>query len=236
MRCSPAWPELGAVHAWLVPLYATFRRHADATDAAAMQAYMKGRFPFFGIKAPERRELVKEHIALHGAPDPAELPAIARAAFALPEREMHQVAVDLVMKHAKRLTPADLPWVEELITTKSWWDSVDALAIHVAGVVLKRYPKEVPAWNRRWITANDLWLNRTAILFQNRWKQDTDRELLFANIARHAAHPDFFIRKAIGWALRELGATDARAVQAFVKAHRLSPLSEREALRRIRGA
>jgi 3-methyladenine DNA glycosylase AlkD len=233
MRCSPAWPELGAVHAWLVPLYATFRRHADATDAAAMQAYMKGRFPFFGIKAPERRELVKEHIALHGAPDPAELPAIARAAFALPEREMHQVAVDLVMKHARKLGPEHLPLVEELITTKSWWDSVDALAIHVAGVILKRHPKEIPAWNRRWVTAKHMWLNRTAILFQNRWKADTDRALLFANIERHADHKDFFMRKAIGWALRELGASDPTAVKAFVAAHRLAPLSVREALRKL---
>lgn len=202
-------------------------------NAVAMQAYMKGIAPFFGIKATERRALLKEHIALHGPPPLDELQAICRAAFAFQEREMHHTAVDLVMRHAKRLTPDDLPWIEELIITKSWWDTVDALAVHVVGVILKRHPKEITKWNKRWITHKDLWLNRTAILFQNKWKEDTDRVLLFANIDRHAAHKDFFIRKAIGWALRELAATDAKAVKAFVESRKLSPLSAREALRKI---
>lgn len=202
-------------------------------NAVAMQAYMKGIAPFFGIKATERRALLKEHIALHGPPPLDELQAICRAAFAFQEREMHHTAVDLVTRHAKRLTPDDLPWIEELIITKSWWDTVDALAVHVVGVILKRHPKEITKWNKRWITHKDLWLNRTAILFQNKWKEDTDRVLLFANIDRHAAHKDFFIRKAIGWALRELAATDAKAVKAFVESRKLSPLSAREALRKI---
>jgi len=194
---------------------------------------MKGIAPFFGIKAVPRRELLAEHIAMHGAPALDELPAIARAAFACPEREMHHTALDILMKHARKLTPDHLPLVEELITTKSWWDTVDALAIHVVGMILKRHPKEIAKWNKRWITSKNLWLNRTAILFQNRWKEDTDHALLFANIDRHAAHPDFFMRKAIGWALRELGATDPAAVKRFVRSRKLSPLSEREALRKL---
>ncbi len=221
------------MHPWLTPLHATFDRHADASNADAMRAYMKDHFPFFGIKTPDRRELVKEHMALRGAPAVDELPAIARSAFALPQRELHQVAVDLLMKHAKKLGPEHLPLLEELITTKSWWDSVDALAVHVVGVILKKHPKEIAEWNKRWITNDDLWLNRTAILFQNRWKNDTDRDVLFANIDRHAKHPDFFIRKAIGWALRELAATDPQAVRAYVASRQLSPLSEREALRKL---
>lgn len=221
------------MHPWIAPLHATFKHHANAENAAAMSAYMKDRFPFFGIKAPQRRELVKEHSALYGAPALDELPAIARSAFALPQRELHQVAVDLLMKHAKRLGPADLPLVEELITTKSWWDSVDGLAIHVAGVILKKHPKEIAKWNKRWIGSSDMWLNRTAILFQARWKEDTDQALLFANIDRHVGHKDFFIRKAIGWSLRELGATDPEAVSAFVRSRKLSPLSEREAMKHL---
>ena len=222
------------MHPWLPPLRAAFKRDRDAEAAAAMQAYMKGIAPFFGIKAVPRRELLAEHIAAHGSPSLDELPTIVRDAFACPEREMHQTAVDLLMKHARKLTPEHLPLVEELITTKSWWDTVDALAIHVAGVILKRHPKEIARWNKRWVKSPDKWLNRTAILFQNRWKKDIDQALLFANIDRHAAHPDFFIRKAIGWALRELGATDPESVKRFVKARKLSPLSEREALRKLR--
>ena len=118
------------MHTWLIPLHSTFKHHGDPTDAAAMQAYMKDIAPFFGIKATPRRELVKAHVALHGAPPLTELPAIARSAFACKEREMHHVALDLLMKHARKLGPGDLPWIEELISTKSWWDTVDALAVH----------------------------------------------------------------------------------------------------------
>lgn len=221
------------MHSWLTPLYAVFKRHADADNAAAMQAYMKDIAPFFGIKATERRALLKEHIAVHGAPPADELHAIVRSAFGCREREMHHTAVDLLVKYTKKLSPDDLPLVEELITTKSWWDTVDALAIHVAGVILKRYPREITKWNKRWIGSRDMWLNRTAILFQNRWKGDTDKDLLFSNIDRHAARTEFFIRKAIGWALRELSATDPGAVKDFVRSRKLSSLSEREALRKI---
>lgn len=221
------------MHPWLAPLHATFKRNADAEQAVAMRAYMKDHFPFFGIMATERRELVKEHVGLHGAPAIDELPAIARSAFALPERELHQVAVDLLMKNAKKLGPEHLPLLEDVITTKSWWDSVDALAVHVVGVILRKHPKEIAKWNKRWISSEDLWLNRTAIIFQLQWRKDTDQGLLFANIERHASHKDFFIRKAIGWALRALAETDPVAVKAFVAAHALSPLSVREALRKL---
>lgn len=147
---------------------------------------------------------------------------------------MHYTAVDLLRKYAKKLGPKDLPLVEELITTKSWWDTVDMLAVHVAGAVLRAHPKEIPKWNKRWITSDNMWLNRTAILFQLAWKEETNKDLLFANIERHAAHKDFFIRKAIGWALRGLAETAPDAVKAFVRSHKLSPLSEREALRKVR--
>ncbi|MBP8824035.1 MAG: DNA alkylation repair protein [Flavobacteriales bacterium] len=221
------------MHPFLVPLNADFRRHANTANAAGMRAYMKDHFPFFGIKVPERRALMKAHLAVHGTPAIDELPAIARSAFAQPEREMHQVAIDLLVKQAKKLGPEQLPLLEELVTTQSWWDSVDPLAVHMAGTVLKSHPAAIEEWNARWVESEDLWLNRTSILFQNRWKKDTDQALLFANIDRHAGHKDFFIRKAIGWALRELGKTDPGAVLDFVRSRKLSPLSEREAVRNL---
>jgi len=225
--------HLCAMHSRLSPLHAAFKHHANPANAAAMRAYMKDRFPFFGIKAPERRALQQAHLALHGMPTIEELPGIARSAFAQPERELHYAAVDLLVKHAKKLRPDHLPLLEELITTQSWWDTVDALAVHVVSAVLKNHPPAVEEWNARWSESSNLWLNRTAILFQNRWKEDTDQTLLFANIDRHAAHTDFFIRKAIGWALREYGKTDPRAVMDFVRSRKLSALSEREALRNL---
>lgn len=223
------------MHPFLRPLAEQFASHADADEAAKMRAYLKGHFPFFGIKTPARRELMRAHLAEHGAPAVEELVAIARSAWAQPQREFHHVGVDLVQKAARKLGPEHLPWVEELVVTKSWWDTVDALAIHVAGPVLKRDARERKAWSKRWCNSTDLWLVRTSIIFQARYKQDTDTDLLFANITKHAAHPDFFIRKGIGWALRQHARTDPDAVRAFVGAHRdvLSPLSVREATKHL---
>lgn len=221
------------MHPYLVPLHVAFKQHANAANAKAMSAYMKGHFPFFGIKTPLRRELLKEHIAIHGKPLLEELPSITRSAFSLPEREMHQVALDLMMKAAKKMGPHDLPLVEDLITTKSWWDTVDALAVNVVGVILKRYPKEINTWNAHWMHSNDLWLNRTALLFQLKWKEEIDEKLMFANIDSLATHPDFFIRKAIGWVLREYSSTAPDSVRAFVSSRSLSPLSVREALSKL---
>ena len=221
------------LHPWLEPLREAFETRRCAENAAAMRAYIKDIAPFFGLKTPLRRALLKEHLSRFGKPALQELPAIARSALAQPEREWHYTAVDLLVRQAKQLGPEHLPLLEELITTKSWWDTVDALAANVVGVVLKRYSGEIPAWNTRWIESPDLWLDRTAILFQLKWKADTDSELLFANCARHAGHPDFFIRKAIGWALRAYADTDPEAVKAFVASRTLSPLSVREALRKL---
>lgn len=230
---APMLPDLRGMSSWSSLLHFSLSRHTDPTHANAMHAYMKGHFPFFGVNAPERRAIVKELMHHHGIPPLDELPATVRSLFAFPEREMHQVAVDLLIKYAKKLGPDDLLLVEEAITAKSWWDSVDPLAVHVVGVILKRYPAEIPAWNERWVASTDIWLNRTAIIFQLHWKKDTDQALLFANIDRHAAHTDLFIGKAIGWALCSLGGTDPDAVRSFVASRHLSPISTREALRKL---
>ncbi|MCB0811629.1 MAG: DNA alkylation repair protein, partial [Flavobacteriales bacterium] len=143
------------LHPWLEPLREAFEARRCAENAAAMQAYMKDIAPFFGLKTPLRRALLKEHLSRCGRPAVQELPAIVRSAFAQPEREWHYTAVDLLVRQAKQLGPEHLPLLEELITTKSWWDTVDALAANVVGVVLKRYPTEIPAWSTRWIESPD---------------------------------------------------------------------------------
>lgn len=221
------------MHAYLAPLAEPLGRAANPANAAAMQRYMKDISPFIGLKTPERRALLKAHIDTYGLPPIEDLPTICRSAFAQAEREWHYCAVDLLMRMAKKLGPEHLPLIEELITTKSRWDTVDMLASNVVGVILKRHPAEIAAWNKRWIESPDLWLNRTAILFQLKWKADTDADLLFANIRRHAAHKDFFIRKAIGWALRSYADTAPQAVTDFVERTPLAPLSVREALRKV---
>jgi 3-methyladenine DNA glycosylase AlkD len=222
-----------ALHAYWQPLAADLAGAADPLDALAMQRYMKDVAAFHGVRALARRALLRAHIERYGLPEADELSVICRSAFAQPEREWHYCAVDLLQRMAKKLGPDHLPLLEELITTKSWWDTVDLLASNVAGVILLRHPEAIAQWHKRWTTSTDLWLNRTAIIFQLKWKERTLVSLLFSTIQYHAAHPDFFMRKAIGWALRSYAYTDPEAVRRFVAEVELSALSRREALKKL---
>ncbi len=221
--------QTGPMHPYLIPLYQELRLQADPERARTMRAYMKDHFPFLGIGAPVRRSLLAAHVRAHGRPTVEEAGPIAEAAFALPEREMHYCAVDLLVRQARKLDIGHLPLVERLITKKSWWDTVDSLAINVAGMITVDRPAAAEILNDRWINSDNLWLVRSAILLQNRWCTHTNPRLLYMNIKKHAGHKDFFVRKAIGWALREYSKTDPGAVRAFVRMNRLSPLSLREA-------
>lgn len=124
--------------------------------------------------------------------------------------------------------------VRHLITTVPWWDTVDLLAAHVVGPLVAADPA-LAATMDAWIDDDDLWVARAALLHQLRFKADTDTERLFGYCLRRSGHPDFFIRKAIGWALREYAKTDPDAVRDFLvrEQRRLAPLSVREALRSI---
>lgn len=204
----------------------------DPAKAAAMAAYMRGQFPFLGIQSPAQRSLARE--ALAGLPRPAEadLRDVAEACWALPEREYQYFACGWLRRHARLCSAGFLQTCRELITTKSWWDTVDTLAAHTVGALVMRHPALVSTMDV-WVDDGDMWLVRTAILHQLTYKESTDAARLFRYCARQAGHRDFFVRKAIGWALREYSQTDPEAVRSFVESHRLAPLSRKEALRRL---
>jgi 3-methyladenine DNA glycosylase AlkD len=210
-----------------------FREKADAGRAVAMKAYLRDQFPFYGIMRGERDVAVRA--ALLGLPKPteAELVALARTCWAREQREWQYLALGQLRKHVRVLSADLLSVARELVSQKSWWDTVDELAVHVVGGLVARHPElatEMDAWS----TSGELWIVRTAILHQNRYREKTDAKRLFAYCAHNAANKDFFMRKAIGWALREYSATDPRAVEAFVKkTPTLSPLSVKEALRGV---
>jgi 3-methyladenine DNA glycosylase AlkD len=208
-------------------------RHADPVRAAAMAKYMRDQFPFLGIPSAPLAGLLRQ--ALTGLPQPtsAEAAAFARACWARPEREYQYIACTYLRRYARRLDDSFLDTARHLIVTKSWWDTVDALAAHVVGPLVSAYPSMVKVMDQ-WAAGEPMWLIRTAILHQLRFKGDTDADRLFGYCASRGDHPDFFIRKAIGWALREYAYTDPDAVRAFVAAHPgLSGLSRREALKNI---
>lgn len=205
----------------------TYRANADAKRAAPMRAYMREQFPFLGLMRKTRDELDKTIDVDEDVLD------VARACWSLPEREYQYFGMKLLRKHAKKLDASAIELLKELITTKSWWDTVDELAINVVGPMVTSHPtlkQTMDAWSR----SEDLWLARTAILHQNKYRTRTDAARLFRYCAARAGEKDFFMRKAIGWALREYSATAPAAVRAFVAEHpELSPLSVREALRKI---
>jgi 3-methyladenine DNA glycosylase AlkD len=205
---------------------------ADPVRAAGTAAYMRPQFVFLGVGLPRLRELAGA--ARSGLAEPAEddLADLVDALWAKAEREYQHVGLEEMKRNARRLPPGFLWVVERLITTRSWWDTVDALATRGAGVLVANHP-ELRAEMDRWLDDDDLWLRRSALLHQLHWRERTDADWLFAACLRRSGERDFFIRKAIGWALREYSKTEAAAVREFVASHQdsLSPLSRREALK-----
>ena len=223
--------EKHQLHPYLQPLHHLFKEHGDATIAKGQQAYMKGQFRFHGIKTPERRRLMRLFLERYGLPAGHELADIVRSAWTAAEREMHYAGMELFARKARSLDPSWLPLAEEIILARGWWDTVDFIAVHIVGSILLRNGSHLDQWNRRWVDSNELWLQRTALIMQLNWKDRTDELLLFANCAELAGHPDLFIRKGVGWALRQYARTSPETVRRFVATHHLSPLSTREALK-----
>ncbi|MFS0555158.1 DNA alkylation repair protein [Brevibacillus sp. 179-C9.3 HS] len=207
------------------------RAHGDPNAAVPMEQYMKNHFPFLGIKSPQRKELTKQIFRDYGVP--ADWEQVARSLWALPEREYQYVALDVLEKSKKRLSPDHLALVVEFITTKSWWDTVDYLASHAIGRIFGLHPELIEPNTTAWMEGNNMWLQRTALLFQLSYKDKTDQKLLFSLIGRCAESKEFFIQKAIGWALREYAKTNPAAVREFVEATTLASLSRREALKHL---
>ena len=211
------------------------RSRADAERADEMSAYLKDQFELLGVPTPARRAALKKAIDTRIVPDRDDLKLAVDELFALPEREFHYCAVDLARRWQRVLIVDDLPWLETLITTHSWWDTVDAIATHPVGHVVRADRSSAQPILERWIAADDLWLNRSAILHQLLYKDETDSEQLFRYCDLHADSKLFFHRKAIGWALRQYARTDPDAVRSYVESRRqrLSGLTIREALKHL---
>lgn len=204
---------------------------ADPDRAVPMAAYMKDRFGFYGVAAGPRRAAVRAATRdLGPPPDGAALLLMARACWAADQRELQYTAADALRRWVGLLDASDLDEVDHLIVTKSWWDTVDILASRVVGPLVLAFP-ELTEVMERWVADPNLWRRRTAILHQLGYRDRTDAGRLFSCCAARAGEREFFITKAIGWALREYAKTDPEAVWSFVDEHRqdLAPLSVREA-------
>jgi 3-methyladenine DNA glycosylase AlkD len=210
---------------------------ADPTRAAGMQAYMKSTMPYHGVRMPGVRSICKVAFAEHSLSSSDEWQAGVLELWRAAEfREERYAAMELAghRRYAAFRTSSVMPMFEEMIVTGAWWDHVDEAAHHV-GQLLRADPVKMRPMMRAWSTDDNMWKRRVSIICQISFKKDTDLELLYANIEPNLADRDFFIRKAIGWALRAYAWTDPDEVARYVRAResQLSGLSRREALKNI---
>lgn len=216
---------------WVSALKELYEANADPIAAGPMAAYMRDQFAFLGIKSRMNGELFRQCIAENGLPPLSEFDTVIRELWALPQREFQYVGVGVVRKLLTKL-PADvIGTIEFLIVTKSWWDTVDAIAGDIVGSHFMRYPEIRGTSLARWRKSDNFWLRRTCILFQLNYKGQTDFGLLTEIIRENLGSKEFFINKAIGWALRQYTRIDPDGVREFVATTPLAPLSAREALK-----
>lgn len=209
-----------------------FKENKNEENAQAMKKYMKDKFEFLGIKSPLRKELQREFLKGIDKKAPIDK-SLVQVQWKEDAREYQYLALDYLVKEKKKLQKEDITFLKELITTKSWWDSVDLIASHLVGEICKIYPELVDEYILKWSIDEDMWLRRTSILYQLKYKENLDTKILEKVIKVNANDKEFFIRKAIGWALREYSKTNKEWVEKFINDNELSPLSIKEASKYI---
>jgi 3-methyladenine DNA glycosylase AlkD len=209
-----------------------FQNASNKALAVAMANYLKNHFTFFGIKTVQRRTIFKSNYEKYKLEIKSNFREIAWELFQKQEREFHQCAIDLLqIEWKKKYLIEDIQFIEKLITTHSWWDTVDTIAKYFLGGYLKQFPQETYKVIERFSSSSNLWLNRSAILFQLSYKDKTNFDLLKSECEKHKNSNEFFIQKAIGWALRDYSRFNPTGVKEYVLSTQLKPLSTREAIR-----
>ncbi len=213
------------------------RENTNPAKAPGMQSYMKSEMPYLGVQAPA----LKAKCAAKSSPLTRSRRRAAGLTLFLPSGEMRITVknVTLPSNLAKHPTYHEfqtleaLPCYEEMVVDGAWWDYVDAIAPRLVGGLLTRYPEAMKRRMIEWAHSQDIWKRRTSIICQLKFKDTTNVDLLQACVEPSIEHPEFFLRKAIGWALREYAKTDPEPIIAYISenAHRLSTLSKRQALR-----
>jgi 3-methyladenine DNA glycosylase AlkD len=221
------------MHPYVASLKTLFEQNANPVQAGPMKKYMRDQFEYLGIKTPQNAALRKEFFAEYGLPPLSELDSILRELWSLPAREFQYVAVGLLGTFNKQIPASFIKTIEYMLTTKSWWDTVDTIAGGTVGVHFQRFPEIREKYLAKWRASEDFWLRRTAILFQLNYKKETDFDLLCEIIRENLDSKEFFINKAIGWSVRQYARIDPKAVKRFVKSTPLHPLSRREAMKHL---
>jgi len=211
-----------------------FNTHKNPEKALRQKAYMKDHFEFFGLTSPIRKEIQKSYLIKTNIPPKDELKDIIEILWQKPERELQYFSQELVYRYAKGFKKNDISLFEYMIITRSWWDTVDYIASNILGSFFRSYPELRETYVKKWIASNNIWLQRSALLFQLKYKDEVDTKILSDTIHSLLGSKEFFINKAIGWSLRQYGKFNPVWVIEFVSKAPLENLSSREALRLIK--
>ena len=203
-------------------------------QALEQKAYMRHQFQFYGLIATARREIQKPFFIKEYLPQKSEIEHIIKTLWEKPQREYQLFAQELAFKYVKQLELKDINLFEFMVTNKSWWDTVDFIANKLMGEYFKTFPNKKEKYVTKWLKSNNMWLQRSALLFQLKYKNKIDTVLLSSTINSLLNSKEFFINKAIGWVLREYSRTNPNWVIEFVNNTELSTLSKKEALRLLK--
>ena len=209
----------------------SFNESADPEDAAAMQAYMKSEIPFYGIRSSDRKKMISEAFKSFPIKSYREFTIVAEQLWNGSFREEKYAAIAILKRYRKFHSMELLSLLTMMIKTGAWWDFVDEISAHLVGALLQKYPAQMKKILCEWIDDENIWIRRSAILAQLRFKQNTDAEMLFGFCTKCLEEKDFWIRKAIGWALREYSKSNRQAVSNFVDENKsvMSGLTLKEA-------
>lgn len=202
--------------------------NADVEYAEAMEAYMKGKFTMYGIKSPKRRALTKDFIRDSKKLDIDEVVLLIDDLWDYDERDYQMIGLDLMIANKRKFTDEHIEVVESWILRKSWWDTIDMIVTHVVGQLGLRHLNALEPYLERWLASDNIWLNRTCLIYQLKYGKDVDLARLFDYIRALNHKKEFFVQKAIGWSLRQASKSFPSEVKAFITNHELSNLAIRE--------
>ena len=211
-----------------------FENNANPLIALKQQEYVRNKFKYYGLTTTERRKIQAPFLIKDFLPPKEELPSLTKHLWEKEQREYQYFAQELVFKYAKKVQKHDIALYEYMVKTKSWWETVDFIATKLMGNYFKSFPEQKEIYVEKWLKSSNIWLQRSALLFQLKYKQDIDTQLLSHCINSLLGSKEFFINKAIGWVLREYSRTNPIWVVDFSKKTALNPLSKREALRLLK--
>lgn len=220
------------MHSFVTFLLQFFEVNADPKRATEMSAYMKHIDEFYGIPAPLRKSFAKDILHAYGKDALLDWQEIVLALMNLGKREGMYSAIEFAEKAHKHWNEDAIDFLIILILHRSWWDTVDALA-PLIGIYFQKFPLQRDHYVNTWMASGNFWLQRICLLFQKRYKQQTDHQLLYDLCLKLAGEKEFFIQKGMGWALREYSYVNSSSVKQFVENAPLSALTKREALKAI---